>query len=408
MMLPVVLNADKDATMRVPLETMARICGLATLAVAIAAAQSQAQLVPRDSAGVRIIQNTSAQPKHRAARTLRLVHQIGSVDGSRGTDFGAILSARMLPSGHVAVVDLNTPEIRLFNGEGKFVRSIGRSGKGPGEFAASPVIAASFDGIWAWDPASRRLSLFSLNGDLKSERTFSAKEMEGVPNALTLKAWHVSRSGAVYSTASRVQRGRSGFYSERGILQIRSDGDSPTHLGASEIVPHPSEESFFVTDPFRSAPSMATVGSRAFVSQTGSWEIRVYGQTGKLTHIVRARIPRKHISPQLERRESARFAEAAQGHPVLTRLYGRLKFADSTSAISAVHSTPDGKLWVARWSTFMDNGGEMFDIIDADGHWLESVRLPPDAGLVVDVSDTHVLTVWRDEMDIPYLRKYRY
>jgi hypothetical protein len=48
----------------------------------------------------------------------------------------------------------------------------------------------------------------------------------------------------------------------------------------------------------------------------------------------------------------------------------------------------------------------LFDLLNASGEWLVTVRVPAATGEVADVSAEKLLTIWRDPFDVPYLRVY--
>ncbi len=58
---------------------------------------------------------------------------------TKATTFGSAFMTTALPNGGVLVFDakaLDGPALRMFDRDGKFVRNVGRSGNGPGEFQA--------------------------------------------------------------------------------------------------------------------------------------------------------------------------------------------------------------------------------------------------------------------------------
>lgn len=370
-------------------------------------AQSVATL---DSAGITIVENRT--PKFGSAPFMigpRPLVQIGSVRGDDETDFGPILSARLLPGGQVAVVELHGREIRLFDGNtGAFVRSIGREGQGPGEFGAAPTIAASEDGgIWAWDPGNRRLSLFATEGRLRSEHRLTLAQTSGVPSAFTMNAWHVSTGGAVLSTAGRRHAVGNSSVERQRVLLIDRNNDAPIGIGQLMSRQQVSEQPYVLTDPFVAPLAAAMVAGEVYVGQMGSWQVNVYDADGQLLQIIRCAVPRSEITPELRAQERASLERRFPGTPALVRLFDRLELADSTSAIKGIKPSSDGTIWVLRWHPRTADGEQVFDVIDVAGQWLGTLRLPFDVGEVADVSASRVLTIWRDSLDVPYLRVYR-
>lgn len=64
---------------------------------------------------------------------------IGVREGSPEFELGGVSSAVMRADGQVAVANSGTSEIRFYSSTGEFVRAVGRSGMGPGEFSGAPL-----------------------------------------------------------------------------------------------------------------------------------------------------------------------------------------------------------------------------------------------------------------------------
>lgn len=75
--------------------------------------------------------------------------------------FAGAAWATRLASGEVVIADGLDHVLRVADGSGRVVRSLGRQGPGPGEFAMlSWVGRCGTDTLHAWDPRSARVSLF--------------------------------------------------------------------------------------------------------------------------------------------------------------------------------------------------------------------------------------------------------
>ncbi len=84
-----------------------------------------------------------------AISDLVVVDSIGIELGDSNYVFGAILDGCFLSDGRIALVDVIERRVSVFSGEGDFVGSVGRSGGGPGEFAAPYTIAPLSNGGFA-------------------------------------------------------------------------------------------------------------------------------------------------------------------------------------------------------------------------------------------------------------------
>src|SRR5688500_7607390 len=75
------------------------------------------------------------------------VFSIGQVDGPDETAFGYVAALVVDRRGNFFVHDGNDNQIRRYDPNGKFLRAIGRKGKGPGEYTAVSAMAITDDSV---------------------------------------------------------------------------------------------------------------------------------------------------------------------------------------------------------------------------------------------------------------------
>ncbi|GMV06839.1 MAG: hypothetical protein AMXMBFR53_31140 [Gemmatimonadota bacterium] len=91
--------------------------------------------------------------------------RLGSIEDKGPTNFGRIASFAVDRRGWIWILDSQAKELRVFDAEGEFVRTIGRSGQGPGEFEQPVRVDIGPDGnAWVMDPRNTRLSVFDSAG----------------------------------------------------------------------------------------------------------------------------------------------------------------------------------------------------------------------------------------------------
>src|SRR5262249_52751757 len=77
-------------------------------------------------------------------------------------DFPPGVRVVLLGDGRIVVSARN--ELRWFDGDGRWIRTIGRDGSGPGEFRGIYFLAAQGDSIATYDLGLRRFSVFDTAG----------------------------------------------------------------------------------------------------------------------------------------------------------------------------------------------------------------------------------------------------
>lgn len=103
-----------------------------------------------------------------AERAWRLVvtGQIGGALGA-GQEFGRVVDVAIDPAGRVWVADGLQQQIRVFEPNGTFVRSVGRKGSGPAEFLSIAGFDWAPDGtLWVVDGGNARFAVYDTAGQL--------------------------------------------------------------------------------------------------------------------------------------------------------------------------------------------------------------------------------------------------
>ena len=93
--------------------------------------------------------------------------RIGGLVDSPDYLFSEIFAIAGRPSGITYVLDTHPYSIREYDPNGRFVRSIGREGEGPGEYLSPLGLSAMSQGQLAvWDQRTRRISIYGSDGVL--------------------------------------------------------------------------------------------------------------------------------------------------------------------------------------------------------------------------------------------------
>jgi hypothetical protein len=100
-----------------------------------------------------------------AQRQWRLVEEQRMGNGDEPNSFGVVGSIAVAASGNIFVVDLKPLQIKLFSPAGAFIRAVGRTGDGPGEYRHVDGLLPMPDGnVMAIGRASGRVVVFTGDG----------------------------------------------------------------------------------------------------------------------------------------------------------------------------------------------------------------------------------------------------
>jgi len=105
---------------------------------------------------------SASVPRWTASEVLR----IGDADQGPAV-FGDIGGLAVDSGGRVYLLDWQTQELRLFGADGRFLRTVARRGKGPGEMTGGAGISIDRrQNAWVWDVRLGRFTVFDSTGAL--------------------------------------------------------------------------------------------------------------------------------------------------------------------------------------------------------------------------------------------------
>lgn len=116
--------------------------------------------------GVRVIHNEKGgQWGTNLEVKLELVRTIGGLDAEENLSFNNPSDIVQDSTGNLYILDFGNKRIQMLDPEGKFIRSIGRKGQGPGEFQSPYSMDIDSDNsLFVFDLGSRRIEVLSPQG----------------------------------------------------------------------------------------------------------------------------------------------------------------------------------------------------------------------------------------------------
>jgi hypothetical protein len=146
--------------------------------------------------GVRIIHNEKGgQWGVNLGVKLELVRTIGGLDAEENLSFNNPNDIVQDSAGNLYILDTDNNRIQKLDSDGKFIKTIGRKGQGPGEFqAAHSMDIDNEDNLYVFDMRSRRIEVLSTEG--KPLKTVKFRAFSGGQIRL-LKPGLIVRGGAL-------------------------------------------------------------------------------------------------------------------------------------------------------------------------------------------------------------------
>jgi hypothetical protein len=367
------------------------------------------QLTVRDSAGITVVQNSGTAWDEGEVWQLsdEPAVRIGQVEGENEYLLLGPLSSLRLPDGTIVVSNTGTEEIRWYDAGGRYLKSSGGRGGGPGEFSNLVwIYPLGDDTIVAWDDNPPRIAFFHSDGSFgRAARPGNpGGVLRGVfPDGSLLLAEHVDWS-------DRPSEGR--IRQPSRAYRLRPEGavaDSLPVFPGREFEFRRSQRSISLSPPpFDRRTVFAVAGDGFFAGSQDEDEIGYYDLHGQLVTLLRwpgssrvvseadAEAYRNYWLDRADDENSRRRTEEwLQGrtYPELFPAYGDI-VVDS-----------EGNLWVEKWHPEWEEH-QFWMVFDGEHRLLGTVQMPG-RFVVHQIGSDFVLGNTWDELDVEYVLLYR-
>jgi hypothetical protein len=367
----------------------AGVCCLLLVVGSPLAAQPRSELPARD----RMLRETATT-----------VYAVGREEGAEHELFANVVAVGFDARDNLYVLDRDNQRVIVFDARGRFVRTVGKRGEGPGEFTFPIAMAVGADGsLLVADLGRASLSYFSPDGEYRSVpmpadagRPVSGLLVRDAPDGALLRTQNIG-PGAL----------TTGQPPKSPIIRLAplGDGARVTKLFEFELpapVVRQSEGRTMVamgTRAFEPLPFWATLpGGALAVTHDAGYAVRVLDRAGRVQRIVERpirprRVTREDREREIERRRrvatsgggvavqvgpggttfsGARGGMAAAG---VEQMLSNIEFADVVPVISGMTADPSGRIWIQRTARIGDPGA--IDLVAADGRYIGTLPAQP-------------------------------
>lgn len=338
----------------------------------------------------------------------------GKTDGPEV--FTNITSVLRTSRGDVAVGLMGDGEIRVFDAKGRHLNTLGKRGRGPGEF---PVLWRVFrvgDELYGLDNAGIT-QVFGRDG--KYTRTIPRLSAFG----RRLEIAGFLRDGTVvgHYYPDPLERAPTGESSVPAMLvrlsPSRTDADSLFRVVAGTVHRRGADEPTAVA--YAPRLQVATLADRFCLSASGEYRVSCYDATGKpVLQLSRPTDPRTSAITQADR--EAFFAGMDRANPdpraaaFRRQIRERTEFAKVRPQIGRLLASTDHELWVGSYDPSEAIPGTVnpspqqpmiWRVYSPNGEWLAELRTPARFRLM-DVGRDWILGVSRDADDVEVVEMF--
>ncbi len=263
-----------------------------------------------------------------------------------------------------------------FDQDGLFSHVIGRMGHGPGEYRDPDLLSISKGIITLYDPALRRISLFSTDGSFL--RLFTCAPDKALPG----QAYLDSENNQILIYFSRTSRGNV-----RRAVTLSSDGEPVGIIETPGVRPYSGLE---LNDGKWSTPhhfcgdAMINYSPDHGIMISTGYDAVVewYGLTGELTRVFRLGLEPGPVTEEDRALADSYFRNLfLDGNPLGEDLYREWKrverFPKSRAFWNAASIDEYGYLWLTDPSSHFHPTEKHYRVVSPDGEYLGDCFLPP-------------------------------
>ena len=349
--------------------------------------------------GVRVVVNPEKPLFGEITMTLKEELTIGNEQDDRQYFYGAI-GVAVDSEGRIFILDGEQSRIQIFDRDGKFIRSFGRKGQGPGEFQ-SPAGICIIGGSSICTIDSPRLLIFGLDGNLKNSislrpRARAPFAVGGQGEILAVSRARTPEKNLVYKVSLFDPKGN----------KIKDFIESPfeeIRFPANKIIINKDEQA----DP-RLVPWMPGIGIFGLVKR---YELTFIGKEGQIAFIVRREGESIPYTDQERQRNLEARKRAQEKIPGSARL--------SASELKLAYDLPKHRPYFIY--LLSDEGGRVYalmepepgfkkgfeyDLFDREGYYLYRVHMPPRV-IPECIVGGRLYSSGFDKSGLRYIKRYR-
>jgi len=385
------------------------LCVLAVALVSCRDGSREGTYSVRDSSGIQIVSNPATVRGDSGCVAVDSVPMltIGGAGAEGPYDVQRAGSALRLAEGGVVVLNGATSELRFFDSAGRYVRTFGRTGSGPGEFQSlAGLLWFGADTLMVADYGTARISLVSAAGALLGTIGLRGEFGGGLLGRLADGSL-VFSAGRGYSPGAQTGRRRDPVY----LLRVSREGAVLDTLGAfpdwESYVEGDAQRVMVTSAPFGRGTYFALTGGRVFVADNAEYRVRVYADGRRLERIIeRAYEPVALTAAEVNREKAQRVRSTTRPQFLaqIERMYQRDRLPETLPAYGPVAVAADGWVWISGYSPAED-GRVRWNIFDAAGRLRCALALPS-AFSVREIGHDFLLGVQTDADELQQVRLY--
>jgi hypothetical protein len=341
---------------------------------AVATPSSSADWKGKDETrdGVRYVVNPAAPMEQDVKATAQELWRIGGDTDDEDEFFGVISQLVTDKKGDIYLLDSQLNQVKIFSADGKFIRSIGREGEGPGEFRNGVGMFLTGDGkIAVMQVAPGRIVLLTPEGEPSGDHPLPVREDGG----MVILLGGSSRGGNLVFAGAANQFSEGRFDQTRYLAALGPDGKETAKYHSETRTLDFSKPVLddAVWDTFDRRWTVGTDGRVYACTDYADYRIQVWNADGTTNRVVEREYTHRKRSPEEKKIVEDLMGTFARQIPNAT-----VKISDLNKDIETIFVRDDGSLWVltSDGTRGLPQGtAGVFDVFDPEGRFVRRVTI---------------------------------
>jgi hypothetical protein len=338
-----------------------RLCLLLIIVIVFAFGMQKNTYTVTTVEGVKFISNIQPQWGNTQQVSLQFVQKIGSMDATDPNYIMYQVSDVVKDSkGDIYIVDSGNARIQVFNATGKYKKTIGRKGEGPGEFSMPFNININSDGaLYIGDYRSYRFLVLEASG--KEIKRVRMQSHDNIERCRLIPGNKIVNGGFSLITSSTQYTNEKDYWL---FLIINENGETVNTFGKPEIF-FESRESFYV---FSEATIEVDKDGNIYIAYRYKNRIEKYDSNGTVLIVFDRPTSYKETLFRRENNKILRANSFSMGIGIDTK--------ERIWVLTMKKKLEDWEKDYFRWKLNVFSSDAVFEIFSKDGILLGSVPVP--------------------------------
>lgn len=321
--------------------------------------------------------------------------EIGLEEGDKNYIFETIAGIDVDDEGKVYILDYKACNIRIFSPDGRYLKTIGRRGKGPGEFENPVALSLNKKGGFVvGESMPPRLTFFDSDGTyLKNVKLGFIGLVFGIQS--------INRDQLL------LEKIMSEFKNDKVLMNyilcvIDGSGENIADIFSMQRERNINMKNLSERDTYGFSWCVDLKGNVLIVDDIYNYNIKVYTQRGIILRVIQ----REFKSIKRTKKDLNRIQSELEARKRQLGLEIQFKLSEIKPIINSIFTDDENRLWVVTPEGAPEDG-TAFDIFDEEGRYIAKTTIDAKGTGNFIIKNNHIYFSYQSEDTFPTVYKFK-